>query len=250
MIPPEFTLPVLLICALAFIGGGVAKGAVGGGLPAVAVPIMATVIEPAMAVALTFVPVALSNIWQALQGQHYHAALKLYWPFTLAFGLGIAAGTQVLVALDPKTMALAIGILVILSALLQWRLKGFVISQASARWSDPICGLGLGVMSGATAMFAPLIVYFSARRPDKDVFIAQIALCMVFGSIPLYATLSLKNVLGWDEVLLSGIAFLPAAAGLLAGKWIRDHMSQETFRSMLLVALGLLGLALIAKGLG
>lgn len=62
MIPPEFTLPVLLVCTLAFLVGGVAKGAVGGGLPAVAVPVMATVIEPATAVALTLVPVVLANI--------------------------------------------------------------------------------------------------------------------------------------------------------------------------------------------
>ncbi len=250
MIPPEFTLPVLLICALGFLGGGVAKGAVGGGLPAVAVPVMATVIEPATAVALTFVSVALANIWQALQGGHYRAALALYWPFTLAFGLGIAAGTQILVALDPKIMALAIGGFVILSALLQWRLKGFVIPRAAARWSDPVCGMGLGIMSGATAMFTPLIVYFSARRPEKDVFIAQIALCMISGSVPLYATLALKDVLSGQEALLSALAFLPAAAGLWAGKWMRDRMSQETFRHVLLIALVLLGLALIVKGLG
>jgi len=250
MIPPEFSLPVLLVCTLAFLIGGVAKGAVGGGLPAVAVPVMATVIEPATAVALTLVPVVLANIWQALQGGHYRAALALYWPFTLAFGLGIAAGTQILVALDPKTMALAIGAFVILSALLQWRLKDFAISQVSARWSDPVCGLGLGVMSGATAMFTPLIVYFSARRPEKDVFIAQIALCMISGSVPLYATLALKDVLNRDEVMLSALVFLPAAFGLLTGKWVRDRISQQTFHRMLLVALMLLGMALIAKGLG
>lgn len=249
MIPPEFTLPVLLLCTVAFLAGGVAKGAVGGGLPAVGVPIMATAIEPATAVALTFVPVAMANIWQALQGGHYRAALTQYWPFTLAFGSGIAVGTQILVALDPKIMALAIGALVILSALIQWQLKGFAISQGVARWSDPVCGLGLGVMSGATAMFTPLIVYFTARRPEKDVFIAQIALSMIFGSIPLYATLALKDVLSRDEVVLSALAFLPSAVGLAAGKCMRDRMSQETFRSVLLVALVLLGLALIIKGL-
>lgn len=249
MIPPEFTLPILFVCALAFLGGGVAKGAVGGGLPAVAVPVMATAIEPATAVALTFVPVALANIWQAFQGGHFRAALAEYWPFTLAFGLGIAAGTNILVALDPKTMALAIGVFVIVSALLQWRLKDFAISRRAARWSDPACGLGLGVISGATAMFTPLIVYFSARRPEKDVFIAQIALCMISGSVPLYATLAMKDVLSRDEALLSALAFLPALLGLVAGKWVRDRMNQQAFHRMLLVALVLLGLALIAKGL-
>ncbi|MDH3580546.1 MAG: sulfite exporter TauE/SafE family protein, partial [Hyphomicrobiales bacterium] len=214
----------------------------------VAVPVMATVIEPATAVALTFVPVALANIWQALQGGHFRAAFAAYWPFTLAFGLGIAAGTNILVALDPKTMALAIGVFVIVSALLQWWLKDFAISQRTARWSDPVCGLGLGIMSGATAMFTPLIVYFSARRPEKDVFIAQIALCMISGSVPLYAILAMKNVLSGDEALVSTLAFLPALFGLMAGKWVRDRMSQHSFRRMLLAALVLLGLALIAKG--
>lgn len=250
MILPEFTLPVAIVCALAFLVGGVTKGAVGGGMPAVAVPVMATVIDPATAVALTFVPVALANVFQALQGGHYRAALAQYWLFTVAFGLGIAAGTQILVTLDPKVMALAIGAFVVLSALLQWRMKSFAISEAAARWSDPVFGLGLGVLSGATAIFMPLIVYISARRPDKDVFIAQIALCMISGSVPLYATLALNDVLSRDEVLLSAMAFLPAVIGLTAGKWLRDQMSQDTFRRMLLVALGLLGLVLIAKGLG
>jgi uncharacterized membrane protein YfcA len=250
MIPPDFTPLAILVCALAFLAGGTAKGAVGGGLPAVAVPVMATVIEPAIAVSLTLVPVALANIWQALHGSHYREALTRYWPFTLAFGVGVAFGTQILVALDPRIMALAIGLLVVASAALQWFMKGVAIPDRATGWSDPAAGFATGLAGGATAMFAPIIVYFSARRPPKDIFVAQIALCMVCGSIPLYLTLALNRVLTWDEAGLSALAFAPAALGLAAGKWVRDRVSQQAFERLLLAALFALGLALIGKGMG
>ena len=59
---------VILVIAAAFLVAGLVKGVIGGGLPAVAVPIMANAIEPALAAALTLSPVIVTNFWLLFLG--------------------------------------------------------------------------------------------------------------------------------------------------------------------------------------
>lgn len=249
MTPADASPLAIMLCALAFLVGGTAKGAIGAGLPAVAVPVMVTVIEPALAVALTVVPVGLANLWQTLHRGHYRTVVRRFWPFVLAFTAGVALGAQALVAIDAKTMSLAIGVLVVVSALLQWRIRDICIPEQLASRINPIAGLICGAIGGATAIFVPVVVYLAALRPPKDHFVVQMSLSMTCGSIPLYGTLIVSRVLSWNELALSAAAFAPVAVGLTAGTWLRGKLAQETFERILLVAMSLLGATLIVKGL-
>jgi uncharacterized protein len=76
--------------------------------------------------------------------------------------------------------------------------------------------------------------------------LALIALC---GTTPLYVSLILNDVLGWREVGFSALGLVPVLAGMVFGKWIRDRISQETFERVLMIALVVIGLNLIRKGL-
>ena len=78
-----YDVSTLAICVIAFgfAAGGLVKGALGAGRPAVGLPIMVMQIEPAQAVALFVVPVMISNIVQIFQGGHYREATRRFWPF-------------------------------------------------------------------------------------------------------------------------------------------------------------------------
>jgi hypothetical protein len=249
VIPVDFSLASLAVCCLAFVVAGTVKGAIGAGLPAIAVPIMVTTIDPAVAIALTVVPVAVANTWQALQGAHYREALRRFRAFILALVVGVALGTQILVTVDPATMALTVGIIVVASTVLQFLSSGLTIPERITGWLDPTAGLSMGVVGGATAMYAPTIVYFSAQRLQKDLFVSLMALIAICGTAPLYISLAVNKVLSWQELGLSALAFVPVALGMVVGKRMRDSISQQTFQRLLLAALFLLGLGLIAKGL-
>ena len=99
----------ILVIATAFLLAGLVKGVVGGGLPAVAVPIMANVIAPAVAAAVTLMPVIVTNFWLLFQGGRFQEVMRRYWTFLVPLAGGSLIGAQILVTAPPATMALVIG---------------------------------------------------------------------------------------------------------------------------------------------
>jgi len=160
----------LAIVAFAFLLAGLVKGVVGGGLPAVAVPIMAGFLEPALAAALTLVPVVATNVWLLFHGGLFAEVGRRYWPIYLTLAVGSAVGSQILVTAPPEAIALAIGSVVILLSPLPFIPARFAIPERTQRWLNPVAGAGMGVLGGATVMLAPVILYFVALRIDKNLF--------------------------------------------------------------------------------
>ncbi|MGI9477368.1 MAG: sulfite exporter TauE/SafE family protein [Hyphomicrobiaceae bacterium] len=244
---PELNISIdaMYIIALAFACAGLVKGVIGGGLPAVAVPIMAGALEPALGAALTLVPVIATNIWLLLQGGLFTQVMRRYWPFLVTLGVGSALGSQILATTSPDTMRLAIGSLVIILSPLPFMPRGWAISPATQRWLNPLAGFAMGLVGGATVMLAPAIVYFVALRIEKNQFVASMGAIALFSMLPLFAGLAVSRVLGASELLLSASALIPAAAGMAAGVWLRGRISQRGFQVLLSIALLAIGLNLI-----
>ncbi|MFT5448453.1 MAG: putative membrane protein YfcA, partial [Gammaproteobacteria bacterium] len=112
MFETGLSLDILTIAGFAFLLAGLVKGVVGGGIPAVAVPIIAGTLEPALAAALTFVPVVATNVWLLSQGGLFMRIIKSYWPFLGLLAIGSAIGSQILVSVSPEIMKMAIGTMV------------------------------------------------------------------------------------------------------------------------------------------
>lgn len=236
---------MMTIIAVAFVCAGLVKGVVGGGLPAVAVPIMAGVLEPALAAAITLVPVVATNVWLLLQGGLFAQVLRRYWRFLVTLGIGTAIGSQILANTSPDTMRLVIGAMVVALSPLPFMPQRWAISSGMQRWLNPLAGFGMGLVGGATVMLAPAIVYFVALRIEKNLFVASMGAVALFSMLPLFMGLAASRVLGTDEMILSAIALVPAAAGMAIGIWLRGHVSQRGFQWLLSAALLAIGLNLI-----
>ena len=76
----EFDALTLTAFAAILLLGGLAKGVLGVGLPMITVPLLSTFILVPEAVALMYVPVLVTNIWQAFQGGYFRTALGRFWP--------------------------------------------------------------------------------------------------------------------------------------------------------------------------
>lgn len=233
----------------AFLVAGTVKGVIGAGLPMVAVPTIAMVLDPALAVSILIIPVVVSNVWQGVQGGHYRDAFRRFWPFLLCLFLFVFAGAQVLATADPQAMSLVMGVVVIVICAVQLLLGRITIPQKTQRWLNPVAGAVCGIFGGVAGMLAMTILYSVALRLPKDLLISLLALIALCGTTPLYLSLILNDVLGWREVGLSALGLVPVLTGMVAGKWIRDRISQDSFERILFVALVLIGLNLIRKGL-
>ena len=248
---PDFglTQDAILTITVAFLIAGLVKGVVGGGLPAVAVPIMAGAVEPAIAASLTLMPVIVTNFWLLFQGGHFGDVMRRYWPFLLALAIGSTVGAQILVTAPPEAMALAIGLFVVLLSPLPFIPKNWAIPERTQKWLNPIAAGSMGIIGGATVMLAPVIVYFVALRIDKNLFVASMGAVALASMAALFATLAANRVLAGDEILLSTASLVPALIGVGAGTWLRNRISQTGFQRVLFVTLLGIGLNLIYKSL-
>lgn len=138
----ETTQPGLLaLCALSFILGGIVKGALGVGLPLLAIPLLSLWLPSPQAIALLVVPVLLSNFWQAVEGGRLRVSLQ-------RFGGLIAAQVLTTVMTVRMTLALTVeqlDIMLALAVLLAVALMAF----------KPICASALAVSVWWVLLWGP-----------------------------------------------------------------------------------------------
>jgi uncharacterized membrane protein YfcA len=248
------TLLSLSIAALAgsFFGlllGGFSKGALGLGLPLIAVPILSMFMPIPQALAILTVPVFLTNIWQAMQGGNLGAVIKRFWPMTIALVIGIGLGTQLLVRLDQKTLYLIMGTVVLIQPAVRLLKPNFVLSLSAPRWVGPGMAAGGGLLGGVSGFYGPpLMVYLAMLKLPKDLFTATIAMLFFVGGLSLAIFLAQLDVMNQSNLILSTAALIPAVLGIFIGQKIRARISQKQFERAITVAMLLIGLSLLSKG--
>ena len=239
----------LLVIVGAFLIGGLVKGLIGGGLPSIAVPIMALVVDPVYAAAVTLIPTMATNIFQAVDGQRLLSVLSRFWTYYLCLTIGVVAGSQILVGLPPQTAALLIGFAVVLMSPVAVASNRFSVSTKNESWLNPVIGGSAGVLGGTTVIFTPVLIYFATLRIDKDTYVTAAALTAIFCMVPLYLGLGFSSALSWEIARVSLILLLPTMAGYFAGRALRGAISERMFRVILTASLMLVGVGLIYKGL-
>lgn len=246
----DLDLAGLVLGGLVFFLAGFVKGIVGIGLPLIVIPILSSFVGVPTAIALMSVPVVTTNAWQMLEGGHFPAVARRFWPLLAAVCVGIAVGTRLLVTSDPRTVQALLGVIVVTSALLGHFRPEVTLPRHHESWLGPIVGFLSGLIGGFSSFVGPtLVVYLVALRLSKDEFVASVALTFFAAMVPLYIALAVYGVLGLEELALAAVATVPAFAGLFVGQRLRARVDQARFRRMLIVVLLLIGMNLIRKAL-
>ena len=240
---------LLTIIALAFVVGGLVKGLIGGGLPSIVVPVMAIVVEPAFAAAVTLIPVVATNFLQALDGRLLIPVLRRFGVLLVTLFVGVLAGSQLLVGLPPHVSALVIGVSVVVLSPLALLSHRFSVSNQHERTLNPVVGGVLGVLGGATVIFTPVLIYLAMLRLEKNLHVTAAAVMAICAMVPLYLGLGFSAALNWQTVRFSVVLLGPTMLGYLAGRALRGQVSQTTFQLILTASLVLIGIGLIHKGL-
>ena len=251
MLPFEPTFLNVFLVVLAFLAAGTSKGVLGVGIPLIAVPVLSGVMQPATTLAVLAVPILLSNLWQAFEGRRFGLTLRRFWPAIPTIITGGIVGAQFITTIEPRTAQTLLGVIVLIyasSQLINVKLPKPSL-MAEKIWT-PVVGLLSGFLGGIAAYFGPpLIMYLLALRVTKEEFISSAAMLYLIGIVPVFLTLIAKGVLGKAEVQLSIIGVIIILGAVAFGTWLRDKISQEAFRKVLLLMLIGMAMNMLKRGL-
>jgi hypothetical protein len=170
-------LYVIAVVAVAFVLGGLVKGVVGMGLPTVALAVLGSAFGLHEALPLLVVPTFVTNVWQALFGGHLRAILQRFWPVLAGSVAGVVPGTWILFAVSAPTMNAALGVVLMVYALLGLVRLRVTIAPGAEPAVGPIVGLSSGLILGAAGtLVVPVGLYFEALKLEKDAFIQAMGL--------------------------------------------------------------------------
>ena len=247
--PSVETLPIV-VATLAFLLAGFVKGVIGLGLPTVSMGLLTLVMAPAKAASLLIVPSFVTNVWQLAAGPSFWRLARRLWPMLAGIVLGTLAGTGLLTGSHAGQAAVALGLLLMLYALLGLTSVRFSVAPAAERWLGPLIGALTGLATAATGVFAiPAVPYLGALNLDKEDMIQALGLSFTASTIALAAALAAGGAFALGDVGLSTAALAPAVLGMAAGGAMRGRFSERTFRRAFFGGLLVLGAHLASRAL-
>ncbi len=248
---PAFDTALLAYLVTVFVLGGVVKGVSGFGMPLVVVPLVAWVETVPTAVALSLLPVVISNISQAYECRHHYRVLKWVWPLLLSMGVSLAVAVQLLGHFRPEVLALIIGVMIQVFVISQLAPVPPVIARAWRLRAMLGAGVSSGVLGGLTSFYGfPALQALMAMGLARGEFILASSLMFLLGSLLLGVGLLLQDLVAPTYLLLSLVLVLPTQLGMWLGAIVRERLSQRMFRGITLCVLSATGLVMIARALG
>lgn len=209
----------LVFCAVVVMVAFAVRGGAGFGGGAVAVPLLALVLPLPVTVPVVTVLNMLSSVGHGITDWR-NIVWREIWRILPGSLLGVFAGIYLLTVFDPRPLARALGVFVVLYALYVMIFAGRKL-EIPPRWMLPVAAVTsfaagiVGSLFGGAA--GPLyVIYLNAARLGKDAFRVTITTVMLFQGLTRiggYAMLGL-----YDSHTLSLLA--AALPVMVAGSWL------------------------------
>lgn len=233
-----------------FLLAGFVKGAIGMGLPTLAMGLLGVVMAPAQAASMLVVPSLVTNIWQLLAGPSFGALVRRLWLMMAGVCAGTWAGSGLLTSGNVKLAGFALGVVLFLYACTGLASVRFRVPPGSERWLAPLVGVITGIITGATGVFViPAVPYLQALGLEKEALIQALGLSFTVSTIALGLSLIGGGTLGLSIAGASLLALAPALAGMFIGQWLRLRISAEAFRRFFFLSLLALGAYIALRSL-
>jgi uncharacterized protein len=223
---------------------GAVSGLTGFGLALISTPLLLFVYDPKTVVALTVVLsifINLAVVLDSWRDAERRLAMALLPP---AF-VGIIFGAEVLRVVDPLYIRLAVGVIVVFSALLL--LRDVRLPGSGSAWGTLVAGSTSGVLSTSTGLAGPpIVLLLASRNLPKRAFRGSSALYFLVMSVAGLVVLYARGIFEVDQTPLA-LALVPAAfVGKTIGTSFLKRVSERGFRVIslgLVILTGALGVA-------
>ncbi len=238
----------IFLAAFGLFVAGVLKGATGLGYSSCALPFLAAAVGLKAAIALVVIPAMTSNLALLWTIGHFRDMSVRFWRFYLATLPGIGIGLLGLAWLNPNHAEIVLGILIIAYSAYSLLQPPLIMPAGFERPVQLPAGLLNGFLTGLTgSQVMPLLPFMLSLDLDRARLVqaTNIAVTLASGFMAL-------GLLGSGMMTLPGLgasvlAIIPAMAGIYVGTRLRDLIPAGRFKLVVLVVLGLLGVALIAR---
>ncbi|APR38668.1 sulfite exporter TauE/SafE family protein [Paraburkholderia sp. SOS3] len=243
-----FDTLALIGIALALVLGGMVKGITGIGVPLVAMPILVHFLPVQQAVLLLSMPIILGNIPQALEGGELLQTVRKISAPLIGTVIGNVAGVSLLIRLEPHDALAMSGATLIVAA-------GLMLAAPKLKLAPPLVkpvgfalGFGAALMESIASVPGPLLaMYLIATGATGRAFTKQIAIILVVSIVTLVTTFSSGARANGFDLLISAAASVPAIAGMLVIRPLRDRLHPLAFRAVVLVCVLAAAVQMIVK---
>ncbi|MFM8625537.1 MAG: sulfite exporter TauE/SafE family protein [Actinomycetota bacterium] len=234
---PEIVWIVACVAVAAF-----AQSLSGFGFALIAVPLMAVVLEPRVAVVVATMVGAVSTIVQAWADRR-HAVRDVSMRLTAAAFLGMPIGSVLFLVVSADTLRLLVGIAVLAAAVLL--VRGFRLDAPSGRL-DWVMGAVSGVLATSTSTNGPPLVFvLQARGMAPDSFRATINTVFALSNIGALAFFIGAGKVNADGLVGFAVALPAMLVAMRLGYAVRPHVEGQRFRRLVLALLTLAGVSAI-----
>jgi uncharacterized membrane protein YfcA len=227
---------------------GAAQAMTGFGFGLVAVPLMTLFLSPASAIPIIVIEGLVLNLMVLAQSSR-QVRLRQIGPLSVAGLAGVPLGVWLLANLDPSSLRVYIGVLMVAAGVLFS--TGLRVSVSNPRLAGIPVGFASGVLGGSVSMPAPpIILFFANQKLPPSEFRLNLILIITLQlllSLPVYAA----NDLLPQKAFVWSAAILPALLlGGVIGTRLLGVVSDRVFRYLTLGAVVAAGLLSLLTGLG
>lgn len=235
------------ICGI-FVLAGIVKGFLGIGLPAAAMGLLTLILSPTEAISLLWLPILVTNLFQfGRAGNKQHIIATYKW-FAVALFASIFLTSLFINDYPTALLTVAIGIAMVIFSLNL--LFGLSIPVGPGRIWQIGVGIVSGILGGLSSIWSPPVaMYLMARNTTKDMFIGTTGFLFLVGCLPLGAGLIISGLITGPVIIKSLLGLIMTLTGFRIGEIMRDRISQDRFRQIVLFAFLIMGGRLIATGL-
>jgi uncharacterized membrane protein YfcA len=235
---------VVIVTAIAV--GAFIKGATGGGLPQVAIPVMAPFIGVEHAVVLMAIPGIVSNAW-LIRTHRAEAPHTRDLPSLVGTSIvGAVVGTIALKSLDGRALSAALVIVIAAYIVIVLVHPGFHLPAGLTRVTSPPVGLVGGVLQGSTGISGPLFTtYLHGYQLLPRAYVFSLAVLFCVGAVVQTVTLAAVGLYTGTRLVESLLTLIPIAVFLPAGSWAAKRLSRSTFQQVTLVLVAASAISLL-----
>lgn len=224
---------------LAIFLAAILRAFTGFGFALAALPVLSLFLSPGTSVSL----IAMLTLLISLP------TLKSYWgvvPFPpiismlLLSAVGTLGGVYILLLISPDMFRLAIGVTVMAACALLSRFKPK--ERKLGGLTGWLVGLFSGLMNGAIAIPGPpVIVYAMAVFPEPVKSRAFLMVFFLFSAIFAVLGFTWEGIIGFQELMLLGLALPAMIGGDKLGFWLFRHYGNAAYRRIAIAALFTIG---------
>lgn len=247
LLPSLDPLLIASVCAI-FVFAGIVKGFLGIGLPAAAMGLLTLIISPTEAISLLWLPILFTNVFQFGRASNKREIMVTYKWFAAAIFFSIFLTSLFINDYPTALLTVAIGVAMVIFSLNL--LFGLSLPVGPGRGWQLGVGVVSGVLGGLSSIWSPPVaMYLMARNTPKDMFIGTTGFLFLAGCLPLGAGLVISGLITGPVIVKSLLGLLMTLAGFRIGEVMRERVSQDRFRQIVLIAFLIMGTRLIATGL-